>query len=117
MNVYIQLVRLYAQAIKPLMPSESVSAYRACSTHQKWSLRHNCCVMLSQRKRVEKCLRKCLVMLDEDEITRQLINRLDVCEILRCEYSSIIFNPQRRRDLWLSQSWVEDVVMEILRVN
>ena len=56
-------------------------------------------------------------MLDEDEITRQLINRLDVCEILRCEYSSIIFNPQRRRDLWLSQSWVEDVVMEILRVN
>ena len=117
MNVYVQLVRAYASNMEAFVPIATKLVCYGCFVDHSSPSEHDVCIMMTEEERVRRCLRKCLQMIDEQKVMKSFIANLDVSEILRCEYSSIIFNKENRKQLWLRKDWVVDVVREILRIR
>ena len=117
MNVYVQLVKAYAVNIESNLVHVVNMLCRGCLANHPSPSEHNVCIMMTQEGRVRHCMEKCLQVLDEENVMKTFITNLDVAEILRCENSLLIYNTQKRKQLWLRKDWIEDVIREIVRIT
>ena len=116
MDVHVQLVRAYAIHLESALPLAEKMLCYGCFVDHPSVLQHDVCTMMTKQERIRKCLYKCLQMIDESNVMKTFMAKLEVRDLIRCERTKL-FDKEYRRKLWLSSGWVDDIVREITRIR